>query len=447
MTTAQKITVRLSEVKSRLLTISELEGVAFTDEIRTEADTLQGEFKDLEIRHRSAVMAEGEEVAQITGEFPGDGEDAERGRLIREVRMSDYLLPAETERGLEGRARELGAAFKLPELGENGGVLIPTAVLVGPEVRSRHAVETRALAEQVENRAFTQTAANDGSTIQRPILNLVRPMSVLNLLGVSMETASYGQREVPIVTSGSSAAQVKEATAAADAVTLGFDIEVFKPKRASFITDLTHEILASVSDIEQAARRYMGDEMDYHYSNIALNGVAATNSNPQHVAGFLTNIAAPTTAPNTVADYATYGSAHSKSVDGGVYAGMEKEITSVIGQNTYKHSASVYQTGSGESGSEALSRRSKACRASAFIPAEDGTTKIQAAIFHADGPNQGGGMMRKDSCLVSWDATEVIRDRFSIASQGIRLVWIQMWDGRFPLRASAYSRQSFKIAA
>ena len=51
MTNAQKIRLRLSQVRQRLNEISGLEGDAFTDEIRSEAESLQTEYADLETRH------------------------------------------------------------------------------------------------------------------------------------------------------------------------------------------------------------------------------------------------------------------------------------------------------------------------------------------------------------------------------------------------------------
>ncbi len=47
MTTLQKLRLRLSQVRQRLNEISGLEGDAFTDEIRAEAETLQTEYRDL----------------------------------------------------------------------------------------------------------------------------------------------------------------------------------------------------------------------------------------------------------------------------------------------------------------------------------------------------------------------------------------------------------------
>ena len=60
MTNAQKIALRLSEVRQRLNEVSGLEGDTFTDEVRSEAEGLQVEYRDLETRHRAAIVAEGQ---------------------------------------------------------------------------------------------------------------------------------------------------------------------------------------------------------------------------------------------------------------------------------------------------------------------------------------------------------------------------------------------------
>ena len=49
MTPAMKIQLRLSQVRKRLNEIAGLEGDDFTDEIRSEAETLQNEYSDLEV--------------------------------------------------------------------------------------------------------------------------------------------------------------------------------------------------------------------------------------------------------------------------------------------------------------------------------------------------------------------------------------------------------------
>ena len=86
MTAAQKIAVRLSQVRERLNAIGQLEGDGYTDEIRSEESTLQTEYGDLERRHRSALIAEGEgetRPADPDAEQRGAGRVAEQGQSHR----------------------------------------------------------------------------------------------------------------------------------------------------------------------------------------------------------------------------------------------------------------------------------------------------------------------------------------------------------------------------
>jgi len=145
-------------------------------------------------------------------------------------------------------------------------------------------------------------------------------------------------------------------------------------------------------------------------------------------------------------------------------------VSSVVGVEAYKHAAGVFQSGSGESGSEALSRRSAMCMASSFVPlpgkADQGETMEENAsatdeakalaarrnvqdgnIFHAGGPNGGGGEMRGDSVAAIWPALEVIRDPYTKASQGVVLTWVTLWDLEAAFRSAAYRRVAFRLAA
>ena len=135
-------------------------------------------------------------------------------------------------------------------------------------------------------------------------------------------------------------------------------------------------------------------------SDLALTGDEATNSHEPD--GFLRKVTAPTD-PSAESAYADYAGSHAQAVDG-IHAGMKSEVSSVIGVASYRHAATVYQTGSGESGSEALKRRSMSCMASVYVPAA--ASDIQNGnIFHANGGNGGGGMMRGDSVAAVWPNT------------------------------------------
>ena len=178
-------------------------------------------------------------------------------------------------------------------------------------------------------------------------------------------------------------------------------------------------------------------------SNQIINGVAPTNAAPQNVQGFLATITAPGDAGAT-ATYADYAGSHASGIDG-IHAEMETEVSSVIGTDVYQHAATVYQAGSGESGTEALRRRSMSCRASTYIPAADTTSgQSKGNLYHLGGSN-GGGAMRGDSVAAMWPTLEIIRDIYSQASQGVKLTWVALWNARVAFRSSAYYRAAFKL--
>ena len=127
----------------------------------------------------------------------------------------------------------------------------------------------------------------------------------------------------------------------------------------------------------------------------------------------------------------------------GLHATDERQVSSVIGIATYQHAAGVYQDGSGESGTEALARRSRSCMASVYVPAV--ASKVQAGLLHAAGPN--GGAMRGDSVAAMWPTLEIVRDIYTKASQGVVLTWVTLWDARTAFRSAAYKRVAFQVAA
>ena len=435
MTTAQKLAIRLSEIRSKLNELSGLEEV--TDEQRGEIDALSGEYQAKEAQHRAALTVEADEQRAAVGEFGNaDGEPAEVRALLSRVNLGDYMNPAAGGVGLVGQAAELNAALEVGTVGKSGGILIPWRMLECPEHRA-----TPAPAQRGESRAFTTTGAYGGGTMQRPILQRLFGMDIMGALGVRIDTVPAGMTEWPLITGGVAPTQKAEGTAADAAVTAAFATETLKPKRLTGRYEFTHEMNAQVLDLEQALRRDLADAVRAKMSDLILNGDESTNAHEPD--GFYRKIAAPTD-PTAEAVYADYAGAHALAVDG-IHASMETEVGSVIGVASYTHAASVYQAGSGESGSEALRRRSMGCMASSFVPAPQ--SNIQAGnIFHAAGPNGGGADLRGDSVAAVWPTLEVIRDIYSQASQGVVLTWVTLWDAETGFRAAAYERVAFQLA-
>ena len=434
MTNLAKILLRLSEVRERMNAISQLTGEALTPEIRAEAGTLSTEYGELEIRHRAALVAAEEDESRLAEEHNnGDGESAELRGLLRDVSMGDYLSPAAGGVGLAARGAEVNAALELPLVGPNGGVAIPWRVLAGEEPR-------RAV-NGTEDRAFTQTSNNDGPTMQRPILQRLFGPGVMDSLGVRLDSVPSGQAEWPLLNAGASPAQTKEGTAVGAATAATFEFASLKPKKLSGSFEFSHELAASVGDIEQALRRDLADAVKSAMSDLIINGLAPTNAIPQNVRGFIVALGNATDLSAAEAAAADYGGLHSLGVDG-IHASMEGEVMSVIGDESYKHAAGVYIAGSGESGSELLRRRSAGCMASTYIP--DKANMKQSAILHAAGPN-GGGIMRGDSVAAIWPTLEVVRDIYTKASQGVILTWISLWDAKVAFRSAAYKHVAINI--
>ena len=438
MTNSQKLAIRLSEIRQRLNEIAGLAADEMTDEIRAETDKLTGEFATAETQHRAALVSESAEARAAEGEFgAGDGEPAEVRALLDRVTIGHYLAPAAAGVGLTGAAAELGAALKVePPPVYSGGVLVPWAAL------GRGIAEQRAAPER---RAFTTTGQNDGPEMQRPVLQRLFGPGIMDALGVRLDTVPAGRSEWPLVATGVAPAQVVEGAAAADAVPMTFSFTTLRPKKLTGKYEFTHESAATVADLEQAIRRDLADAIMAAMSNAIINGLAVDpndSATAANVQGFLTKIAAPT-APAAEAVYADYAGSHAALVDG-LHASREGEVSSVIGVASYTHAASVYQAGSGESGSEALERRSMSCVASSYIPAA--VSDVQNGnIYHAMGPN-GGGIMRGDSVAAMWPTLEIVRDIYSQASQGVVLTWVTLWDAAVAFRAASYARVPFQVA-
>ena len=417
---SQKLELRRSVVKQRL---SELAGAdELTDETRSETDKLTAEWTDLETRFRASIISEGEDEASRAERF--EDTDGEYRELRSRANLGAYLGAASAGSGITPGSPEdeLNAALEVRSSG--GGVPIPWAML-----------------EDRETRAFTDTSASDGSNLQRPILQRLFGPGLMDALGVRMDSVPVGRSEWPLLTGAVAPAQAKEGTAAAAAPAATFDHATLKPKRLTGRYEYSHEIAASVPGLEQALRRDLADAVKSSMSNLIINGVAPTNSAPQNVQGFVSRLTAADLAA-AEATAADYGRLHSLAVDG-IHASMETEVMSVIGDETYKHSAGLYIAGSGEAGSGLLSRRSGGCMASTYIP--DAASMKQNAILHAMGPN-GGGIMRGDSVAALWPTLEVVRDIYSQASQGVTLTWITLWDAYTAFRAAAYKLIAIQIS-
>ena len=422
MTDLLRIRRERSVLRDRLQEIGEMAESDLTDEIRAERADKQGLLRGSEVEYRAALDDE-EAATQQRADM--SGESAEKRRLLDAVTLADYGGPAASGGEIRSQAAELNAAMNLPLTGPGGGPAVPWEIL---EIR--------------EDRAFTTSSSNDGSNIQRPILQRLFGPGIMDALGVRIDSVPVGRSEWPLITSGTTVGQVKEGTAAGAAVAAGFSFASLKPKRLTGRFEYSHELAASVSDIEQALRRDVADDARSKMSNAIINGATPDGTNPERIEGLITEIGTATDLSSAEATAADYGKLHALAVDG-IHAESEDQVMSIIGDETYVHSSGTYITGSGLAGSQLLKQRSGGCYASTYIPNK--ASMKQSAILHAARAKTAGGVMRGDSVAAVWPVLEIIRDIYSKASQGIILSFVMLWDAKVALRAGAYKHIAVNI--
>ena len=186
MTNKQKLELRLSEIRTdgsmKYLAFQNhspgLEGAAFTDEIRTESETLAVEFRDTESRWRSATIADSGnngdgEVRRVEDD---DSESTEIRQLSEKVQLRHYLESA-AQRGTSLTGAE-GELKLCPGYSDPAGVSVPW-----------QAVAPRRL-ERVEARADVSTAlpAQGSQTIEREFVGRVFAGGGSDFLGVRFDS-------------------------------------------------------------------------------------------------------------------------------------------------------------------------------------------------------------------------------------------------------------------
>lgn len=322
MTTAQKIRLRLSQVRKRLNEISALEGDAFTDEVRTEFTALSAEFSDLETREQAAIMAEGEET-----EAPAepDAEMRERVELRGRASLGRYLVAALGGRRVDGAEAELRDAA-----GIGDGIPLELWDVPKPE-------ETR------QGDAVTGPPGTVGVNLDR-----IRPMvfanSIAPRLGIEMPRVRSGTYATATITTALTAGAESKGDAA-ESTAAAFTVGTATPKRVSARMSLTLEDIAAVgqANFESVLREnlslVLSDELDRQV--IAGNGTAP------NLAGMLEQLADPDAPEAGVAHFDSFVSIFTSGIDG-LWASRMNEIAVVCGPETYRLSARTFRDETGQ---------------------------------------------------------------------------------------------------
>ena len=327
MTPSQKHSLRLSEVRERLNVIGALESDAYTDAIKAEETALQGEYKTLETRYRSALIAEGEGETKPAAP---DAEKRERVELRGKAQLTNYLRAALAGRRVDGPEAELSAAAGI-------GDGIPLELW-----------DT-----QTENRAEHRVDAPTGAPSTVGVnLDSIRPAvfsnSIAPRLGIEMpRVASGSYASATIATSLTASSQAKGGESMATAAT--FTVSTVTPKRISARLGIRIEDVASVgqANFESILRENLSLILSDELDDQAINGSGGNSG--ADLNGIFQALADPAAAPSAIADFDEFASAHAAGIDG-LWANTLKDVSIVCGPATMTLAARTFQSAAELSG-------------------------------------------------------------------------------------------------
>ena len=432
MTPAQKIQLRLSQVRARLNEISGLEGEAFTPEIRTEADALHTEFGDLETRHQAAIVGQAdEETRQLE---TGDQEMRERIELRSRASLTNFLTAAIAGRQVAGAEAELQSAA-----GIGNGIPLELWDVPQPVLETRADVPTGA-------------PGTVGVNLDR-IRPAVFAASIAPRLGIEMprvESGSYASATIAAsLTAGS---QVKGGEAMASAAT--FTVNTVTPKRISARLGIRIEDVASVgqANFESILRENLSLVLSDVLDDQVINGVFIDGTN-NDLSGIFSQLTDPAAAPVAVSDFDAFAAAHAGGVDG-LWSNGIKDVSIVVGPDTYKLSARTFQSAAnfkGELSAAAYAMMNsggwwtnkRMPDAATFLTVDN----IQQAILYRMGRSMMGaaGAMRTAVCP-HWNEISV-DDIYSGSAKGERYFTMHVLLGDpILVQPAAYSQIAFRTA-
>ena len=422
MTTAQKIRLRLSQVRSRLNEISGLEGDDFTPEIRSEAETLQTEYADLETRHQAAIVAEGEPE---TRDAALDAEMRERIELRSRASLTAYLLAAMRGRRVDGPEAELSAAAGI-------GDGIPLELWDVPV--------------PVEERQTDMVAGAPGTTGVN--LDRIRPAvfanSIAPRLGIEMPRVESGAyASATISTSLSAGSQAKGGRQ--DATAAGFTVTSVSPKRLSARLAIAIEDVAAVgqANYESICRENLSLVLSEELDDQAING-AGGNSGAD-LTGIFARLADPGAPAANVETWTRFLAIQAGGIDG-LWASMLSDVAMVTNPETYRLAATTFQgTDAEESAAAYMTRMGGGFWTNKRMP--DKANHVAQGILYRKGRSMmgGSGAMRTAVCP-HWGEIS-IDDIYSGSAKGERFLTLHVLLGDVILvQPDAYEQVAFRVS-
>ena len=396
MTTTQKLTIRASEMRSRLNAISGLEGDALTDEVRAEESRLQTEYRDTETKLRASIASDPETVETRHADSP---EGRELRALIGTADAGAIYMAAMEHRATDGATRELQEHFGL------ASNQVPLSML--------------------ETRAVTPAPANVGQE-QQAVIPYVFPQSAGAFMGVDMPTVGVGEAVFPVLTKKLDVRTPAE-NADADETTGTFSADVLAPSRIQAAFFYSREDRARFAGLDESLRMNLSaglaDGLDRQIL-VGTNGLLTAANLADHDAAAITTFA-------LYMKNLAYG-----RVDGR-YAGTAGDLAVLMGAGTYAHAGAVYRNNNVDrSALDRLMEVTSGVRVSAHVPAVSGN-KQEAVIRRGSERNMVAAI---------WDGVTLIPDEITKAKAGQIVITAVMLHAIKILRTDGFYKQETQHA-
>ena len=388
-------------------------------------DNLTAEFLKVETRFRAAVVLEGEEAQErkLNGAGNLTPEVRERLELRSKANVGAYLTAALSGRVPSGVEAEFSAAAGL-EAGQ-----IPFEIW-----------EPNPLEQHREDRAVSAAPSDTGVN-----LDVLRPHvfapSVAEFLMLEMPQVESGSYATGTITqAATSAAKAKSAAAAETAAV--FTVETSTPHRVPASLRLTLEDIAAIgqANFEPLLREHISLAVSDELNDLILNGSGSSNE-PHGFFSRLTDATAPSTGVET---WSRFLKVQSGGIDG-LWASELAEIGLLVGPESYRLAASVFQGSDSERSAAAyLEEVGASFLTNSKMP--DKSSHIQKGILC----RKGRSMMptpARTAVMPTWGHF-TIDDIYSGAGKGERRFVVSALVGHVHIvQSGAYKEVSFRVTA
>ena len=427
MTQAQKrlreLRERQSKQRQRMAELAVVDDLK--DEQRSELDEIEKGTPDLERQIRAATIAiEDEEKAAET--CTANEPDAELRELRSRASVTEYLMAR-----MQGRMVQ-GAEAELSKAAETQDGAIPLELWDTPETIERRQTD-----------AVTGAPGSVGVNLDR-IRPAVFANSIAMRLGIEMPRVQSGTyASATISTSLTSTAEAKSGRA--DATAAAFTVTSVTPKRISARLAIAIEDVAAVGqeNFESILRENLSLVLSDQLDEQAING----DGQAPNLTGIFQRLTDPS-APTAIADFDAYAAAHAAGVDG-LWANTIKDVSIVVGPETYRHASRTFQTATNYKGelSAAAYAMTNAGGLWTNERMPDAASNVQQAILYRKGRSMmgGAGAMRTAVCP-HWNEIG-IDDIYSGSATGERFFTMHVLLGDVILvQPAAYGQISFQLA-